>query len=181
MRMLNNAECQRIRSLMAQAQIQALLEAVRQANLPGAAGWTERLMAVQSAYESQQTDFDTWLREHLWAFGDILQQINGSPEKPVPSLALPDDIEALVLQRRIEEALQRCPEAIDEVLLWRAQYALGYREFQGGRLDTAPWEILQQHLGYAVMAFCVETRTLSKKNGCLRALLHHRRPNITRM
>lgn len=166
MHALTEAKRQHLRSLLAQADIETLLNAVRQVHMPDAEAWSERLQAVQGAYESQRIGFDIWLREHLRVFSAILQQL---PLQNSASLPSPTEIEALVLQKHFEEALRRCPDGTDEPLLLYAQYALGRREFEGGRLSLASWEVLQQRVGYALVVF-LEEHSRREKPGCLKAL-----------
>lgn len=170
MRVLTEAKRQHIRSLLAQADTAALLNAVRQANMRDAEAWSERLQVTQGAYESQRLGFDIWLREHLRVFSAILEQLPPPKGTSLPPLT---EIEALVLQKHIEEALQRCSDAADEALLLQAQYALGFREFEGGRLSLASWEILQQRLGYALVVF-LEAHARRENPGCLNALFRRR-------
>lgn len=170
MRALTEAKRQHIRSLLAQADTEALLNAVRQANMPDAEAWSERLQAVQGAYDSQRVGFDIWLREHIRVFSAILHQLPAQKGAPPPP---PTEIEVLVLQKHIEEALRQCQDVADEPLLLHAQYALGFREFEGGRLPLASWEILQQRLGYALVVF-LEAHARRENPGCLNALFRRR-------
>ncbi|MCS7035478.1 MAG: hypothetical protein RMJ33_02665 [Saprospiraceae bacterium] len=172
MRLHPAAERPHLRRLLAQAHTEALLEAARQANLPDADAWTERLSAAQGAYESQRIDFDVWLREHVRVFRTILEHTDGALQR-APSPPASAEIEALILQKRIEEALKRCQDD-DETLLLHAQYALGRREFEAGRLDLAQWEMLQHRIGYALVAFLEEKQALQRKSGCLGALFRRR-------
>ncbi len=172
MRAINEVERQHICTLLARADTEALLSATRQASLPDADAWSERLLAVQSAYEVGRIDFDTWLREHNRVYSAILRQMNASSRDGVllPPLA---DIETLILQKHVEEALQRCSNTADEPLLLCAQYALGRREFEGGHLPLAVWEMLQQRLGYALVVF-LEQHSRRKKAGCLNSIFRRR-------
>ncbi len=161
----SDAARQHLRQLLAHAQTEALLEALRQIDLPDVLEWSDRLQVLHAAYEEGLIPPDVWLREYGRVFGAILQQLgpDGRPDRPLTTVR---EIEALVLARHIGEALQRCRDTSDETLLLHAQYALGRREWENGRMTQAQWELLQHHIGYALMA-AVKATERSRPKGCV--------------
>lgn len=143
-------ERERIRTLIAGAETEALLDLAVQAGLPGVQGHKEAFDAANEAFDNGSIAWEEKLRAQMRIFQDVLQHLDTT--KPQFNICPAREVvEELVIQQRIEEALQLCAPLGDAALLLQAKYALLQQAEKAGLVEPAERELAMSRLCYALM------------------------------
>ncbi len=147
---LSGPERERIRKLVAAADVESLLDLSIQAGIPAAQGHRQAFQAAKEAFDHGRITWEDMLQVQMRIFQDILQETG--PTKP-QLLFCPtrETVEQLVIQHRTEEALRLCEPLGDATLLLQAKYALLHQAKNTGHAEPAEWELAMSRLYYAVM------------------------------
>ncbi len=140
MAQFSDIEQERIQKLIADAQTEAVFDALEQACAPLMPELRTQFHTKQSAYESGLISLTEWLQAFSEINMEILRNIGVSVRAPDtwPARSV---VEELIIQHRLEEAFERLQPLGTPVLLAQAEYALLQRLKDSPTTDLAAWEL----------------------------------------
>ncbi len=147
---LSDPERERIRKLVAGAETEALLDLAAQAGLPGVQGHREAFDAANEAFENGSITWEEKLQSQIGIFQNVLQHL-GTTKPQFKICPAKEVVEELVIQQRIDEALQLCAPLGDAALLLQAKYVLLQQVENTGLVEPAERELAMSRLSYALM------------------------------
>lgn len=137
---ISNPERERIRKLIAGAQAEAVFNALEQAGAPQAPALRTQFHAQQKEYESGRLSLQEWLQAYALMNQDVLREV-GVPDTIQAALPARAAVEELVIQHRLEEALDALAPLGVQALLLQSEYALLQQLKDHPATDPAAWEL----------------------------------------
>lgn len=136
---------------MRAGETEALLQLLTHSGIPVSPQIQSIVAGIQKNKQPDLADSETWIQIQLQIYRELLSLPAFSRSESKPVVLKRAQIENLVLQHKIDEALEQCKPLGDSILLLHAQWSLLQKKHVSPGLDTADWELEVNKIKHGIM------------------------------